>query len=313
MNFWTLGLKNAWRDWRAGELRLLVVAVTLAVAALTAVGFFADRLQGGLERDARQLLGGDVVLSSDRPSPPAFHEQARSLGLGVTRSVSFPTMARTRDEEGGQSKLVSFKAVESGYPLRGRLRLSEGPGLPEQVAQGVPGPGEAWVDPGLLDALDLRMGQTLLLGDHAFKLTRLIIQEPDRGGGFMSFSPRVMVNQADVAATGLVQPASRLNYRLAVAGSDAQVKRFTQWVQAEMARQDVRGLRLESMDSGRPEMRQTLDRAGKFLSLVALVKSCMSRVALRPFFGGGGSAAFEPFALRCCSGDGGECSQPSIA
>ena len=280
MNFWTLGLKNAWRDWRAGELRLLVVAVTLAVAALTAVGFFADRLQGGLERDARQLLGGDVVLSSDRPSPPAFYEQARSLGLGVTRSVSFPTMARTRDEEGGQSKLVSFKAVESGYPLRGRLRLSEGPGLPEQVAQGVPGPGEAWVDPGLLDALDLRMGQTLLLGDHAFKLTRLIIQEPDRGGGFMSFSPRVMVNQADVAATGLVQPASRLNFRLAVAGSDAQVKRYTQWVQAEMARQDVRGLRLESMDSGRPEMRQTLDRAGKFLSLVALLAALLSAVAV---------------------------------
>ena len=280
MNFWTLGLKNAWRDWRAGELRLLVVAVTLAVAALTAVGFFADRLQVGLERDARQLLGGDVVLSSDRPSPPAFYEQARSLGLGVTRSVSFPTMARTRDEEGGQSKLVSFKAVESGYPLRGRLRLSEGPGLPEQVAQGVPGPGEAWVDPGLLDALDLRMGQTLLLGDHAFKLTRLIIQEPDRGGGFMSFSPRVMVNQADVAATGLVQPASRLNFRLAVAGSDAQVKRYTQWVQAEMARQDVRGLRLESMDSGRPEMRQTLDRAGKFLSLVALLAALLSAVAV---------------------------------
>ena len=280
MNFWTLGLKNAWRDWRAGELRLLVVAVTLAVAALTAVGFFADRLQGGLERDARQLLGGDAVVSSDRPSPPAFFEQARSLGLGVTRSVSFPTMARTRDEEGGQSKLVSFKAVESGYPLRGRLRLSEGPGLPEQVAQTVPAAGEAWVDPGLLDALDLRMGQTLLLGDQAFKLTRLIIQEPDRGGGFMSFSPRVMVNQADVAATGLVQPASRLNFRLAVAGDDAQVKRYTQWVEAEMARQEARGLRLESMDSGRPEMRQTLDRAGKFLSLVALLAALLSAVAV---------------------------------
>jgi putative ABC transport system permease protein len=124
------------------------------------------------------------------------------------------------------------------------------------------------------------MGQTLLLGDHAFKLTRLIIQEPDRGGGFMSFSPRVMVNQADVAATGLVQPASRLNFRLAVAGSDAQVKRYTQWVQAEMARQDVRGLRLESMDSGRPEMRQTLDRAGKFLSLVALLAALLSAVAV---------------------------------
>jgi putative ABC transport system permease protein len=279
-NFWILGLKNAWRDWRAGELRLLVVAITLAVASLTAVGFFANRLQGGLERDARQLLGGDAVVSSDRPAPPAFAEQARSLGLAITRSVSFPTMARARDEEGGDSKLVAFKAVEDGYPLRGRMRLSAGPGQPEQIAQGVPAPGQVWVDPGLLDALNLSPGQTLLLGDAAFKVTQLIVQEPDRGGGFMSFSPRVMVNQADVAATGLIQPASRLNYRLAVAGEEAQVKRFVQWAQAEMGRADLRGMRLESLDSGRPEMRQTLDRASKFLSLVALLAALLSAVAV---------------------------------
>ena len=246
MSFWQLGLKNAWRDWRAGQLRLIVVAVALAVAALTAVGFFADRLKGGLERDARQLLGGDVVISSDRPTPPAFLEEARRRGLSVAATVSFPTMARARDEDGGESRLVAFKAVEAGYPLRGTMRVADAPGQPEGPTRDVPAPGQVWVDPGLLDALGLEPGQSLLLGEVSLRITRLIIQEPDRGAGFMSFSPRVMINQADVAATGLIQPASRTNYRLVVAGSDAQVRDYTRWVQAQIEAGNLRGLRIES-------------------------------------------------------------------
>src|SRR3954469_206639 len=98
---WQLGWRTLWRDLRAGELRLLIVAVALAVAALTAVGFFADRLQGGLARDARQLLGGDAVVSSDNPTPPAFVEKARTLGLQAVTTSSFPTMARASDAQGG--------------------------------------------------------------------------------------------------------------------------------------------------------------------------------------------------------------------
>jgi putative ABC transport system permease protein len=280
MRFWSLGLNNTWRDWRAGQLRLLVLAVSLAVAALTAVGFFADRLQGGLERDARQLLGGDAVISSDRPTPPAFVEQARRGGLTLVQLVSFPTMARALEQDGGQSKLVAFKAVEPGYPLRGKLRVASGPQQAEEVTRDIPAPGQVWVDPSLLDALGLEIGQSLMLGDKSLRIDKLIIQEPDRGGGFMSFSPRVMVNQADVPATGLIQPASRTNYRLVVAGSDAQVRDYTRWVQAQIEAGNLRGLRIESLEGGRPEMRQTLDRAGKFLSLVALLAALLSAVAV---------------------------------
>jgi putative ABC transport system permease protein len=280
MKFWSLGLNNTWRDWRAGQLRLLVLAVSLAVAALTAVGFFADRLQGGLERDARQLLGGDVVISSDRPTPAAFVEQARRSGLTLVQLVSFPTMARALEQDGGQSKLVAFKAVEPGYPLRGKLRVASGPQQAEEVTREVPASGQVWVDPSLLDALGLEVGQSLLLGDKSLRIDKLIIQEPDRGGGFMSFSPRVMVNQLDVPATGLIQPASRTNYRLVVAGSDAQVRDYTAWVQAQIEGGNLRGLRIESLEGGRPEMRQTLDRAGKFLSLVALLAALLSAVAV---------------------------------
>ncbi len=278
--FLKLGWQSTWRDLRAGELRLLIVAVTLAVASLTAVGFFADRLKGGLERDARQLLGGDVIINSDQPAPAEFLEKALALGLRTSQQLSFPTMARARDEDGGASKLVAFKAVAAGYPLRGNLRVAEGPGLSAELTREIPAAGTVWVEAALLDALGLEMGQPLLLGDASLRVSKIIVSEPDRGGGFISFSPRVMLNQADVAATGLIQPSSRSTYRLAVAGEDRAVKAYIAWTTQVLDKNDVRGLRIESLDSGRPEMRQTLDRAEKFLNLVSLLAALLSAVAV---------------------------------
>jgi putative ABC transport system permease protein len=275
-----LGWRTLWRDLRAGELRLLIVAVLLAVAALTAVGFFADRLKGGLQRDARQLLGGDAVLVTDSATPGAFTGEAGRLGLQGAMTYGFPTMARATDAQGGASKLVSLKAVAPGYPLRGSLLTASAPDTAGQTTRDVPGPGEVWVDASLLDALGLRVGDPLLLGDASLRIARVIVLEPDRGGGFMSFSPRVMLNQADVARTALVQPASRVTYRFAVAGSDAAVLAFTRSTEARLKQGGLRGARLESFESGRPEMRQTLDRAEKFLNLVALLAALLSAVAV---------------------------------
>ncbi|MBN8751376.1 FtsX-like permease family protein [Xylophilus ampelinus] len=275
-----LGWRTLWRDLRAGELRLLIVAVLLAVAALTAVGFFADRLKGGLQRDARQLLGGDAVLVTDNPPPQAYVDRAAQLGLQGNTTYSFPTMARATDAQGGASRLVAFKAVTTGYPLRGSVQVSstlEGAG---ESTREVPAPGQVWVDPSLLGALELKVGDPLLLGDAQLTISRVITLEPDRGGGFQSFSPRVMVNQADVARTALVQPASRVTYRFAVAGPERAVKAFADGTDADLKKNTLRGARLESFESGRPEMRQTLDRAERFLNLVALLAALLSAVAV---------------------------------
>ncbi|MCF8212201.1 MAG: ABC transporter permease, partial [Rhodoferax sp.] len=191
ISFLTLGWRTLWRDLRSGDLRLLIVAVTLAVAALTAVGFFADRLKGGLQRDARQLLGGDAVVSSDNPAPEAFATKARELGLSVVSTMGFPTMARAGDAQGGAAKLVALKVVEPGYPLRGALRVASAPDTPDTLTRAIPAPGQAWVDATLLEALNLKMGDTLLLGDSRLTIDTIIVVEPDRGAGFMNFAPRV--------------------------------------------------------------------------------------------------------------------------
>lgn len=280
-SLWAMGWRALWRDLRAGELRLLMLATALAVAALTAVGFFSDRLQGGLQRDARQLLGGDAVIVSDTAPAPVWAQQAQALGLRHALTLSFPTMGRADDAQGGATRLVALKAVEAGYPLRGQMRLASGPqdstGTP---TADIPAPGTVWVEPALLEALALRQGDALLLGDSALRIAGLIAQEPDRGSGFMNFAPRVMLNAADLPATGLVQPASRITWRLAVAGPDAAVRQYQDWAQAQLKQPGVHGMRLESLDSGRPEMMRTLDRAEKFLNLVALLAALLAAVAV---------------------------------
>lgn len=284
ISVWRLAAQQALRDFRAGELRLVLVAVLLAVAALSAVGFFADRLQSGLTRDAAQLLGGDSVISSDHALPAEFEARAAQAGLATARTASFPSMARAPDDKGGASRLVAVKAVSASYPLRGSLTVDAGAG--EAAVQAGPAPGEVWADAPVLDALGLQLGDPLLLGDARLVLRKTILLEPDRGAGFLAFAPRVMLNEADLAATGLIQPASRVTYRLAVAtppgraGLADEVRRFTQWAGARIKAEGMRGMRVESLESGRPEMRQTLDRAEKFLNLVALLAALLAAVAV---------------------------------
>jgi putative ABC transport system permease protein len=283
-----LGLRGFARDLRAGDLRVLILAAVLAVAALTAVGFFATRLEAALKRDAGQLIGGDAVLATDRPAPAEYAQQARRLGLQAVATASFPSMAiglrAASDAAEPESRLVALKAVEPGYPLRGSLQLF-GPGEQPRDARalapdGVPARGEVWVDPALLVALKLEVGGRLQLGNSQFVVGRVIALESDRGAGFMNFAPRVMIHGADLPATGLVQPASRITYRLIVAGSPAAVREWTRWTEAEIKRGQLRGARLESLDSGRPEMSQTLDRAEGFLRLVALLAAMLAAVAV---------------------------------
>ena len=282
-----LAWRQGWRDFRAGELRLLMVAVVLAVAALSAVGFFATRLEAALARDAGTLMGGDAVVASDQPTPPSFAARAQALGLKQASSTSFPSMARAPDDQGGGARLVSVKAVSAGYPLRGSLRVRERADGPEQALAAAPARGTVWVEAGVLDALQLGPGDPLLLGDQRFTIARLISYEPDRGAGFLGFAPRVMLHADDLAATGLVQPGSRVTYRLMLAAptssrgaADTGVREFLRWAEAQVAAEHLRGVRIESLESGRPEMRQTLDRAQRFLNLVALLAALLAAVAV---------------------------------
>ena len=268
------------RDWRAGELRFLLVALIVAVAALSSVGFFVDRMRAGLNRDAHQLLGADLLIRADEPVPAALRDEAKKRGLQLADTTVFPSMAIAGDGDHAVSKLASIKAVSPNYPLRGSVKLAEQVTDTGVAAQGIPTPGTLWVDPMILSNLNVNIGSTLKLGDKSFTIAKVITNEPDRGAGFMNFAPRVMLAASDLKETGLVQFGSRVTYRLLVAGKNADVADFEKWVQQRIDDDNLKGVRTESLESGQPQMRATLQRAEEFLSLVGLLSAMLAAVAI---------------------------------
>ncbi len=222
----------------------------VAVAALSSVGFFIDRLGAGLNRDAHQLLGADLVINADQPINDGWRAEAQRRGLLMAETVVFPSMAIGGQGDAARSRLASIKAVSPGYPLRGALKVTEQAGGKEETTHDVPAPGTVWVDPDVLAALDLQPGQSLQLGDMSFRIARVIANEPDRGSAFVNFAPRVMLALSDLAATDLVQDGSRVTYRLLLAGQPEQVKPFQHWVEARIESDNVRGVRIESLENG---------------------------------------------------------------
>lgn len=265
-----LALRLFLRDLRAGELTALFLALLVAVASITSVGFFADRVRQALVLNARELLGADLLVSADHPLPAAYVEAARARGLATAQGLSFVSMARTA----AGAQLAAVKAVGPGYPLRGSLRIASDAGT-ATVRHGPP-PGSVWVDPRFASLTGVTRGERLELGDAGFDVAARLEHEPDRGMSFLNLAPRVMMHLSDVAATGLVQPGSRIRYQLYVAGDPAAVAAYRAWLKPRLAR----GQQLQGLEDARPEVRAGLDRAQTFLGLTALLAVILAAVSV---------------------------------
>ena len=257
------------RDWRAGELRVLAMALVIAVAAITSVAFFADRVGQALARDAHQLLGADLVLVSDHPWPRESAGLIDRAGLARAEGVNFISMA-----SGKEGTLSGVKAVTENYPLRGRLRIAKAPGAPDAPAERGPAPGTVWLEERLVTALGAPVGSRIKLGRAQFDVAAVLTLEPERSTSFFNIAPRLMMNIADVQSTGLIQTGSRVWYYLDAAGPPAQVKALERAVKLE------RGQRIDTLDTGRPEVRGAVDRAQRFLGLTALLAAILAGVAV---------------------------------
>ncbi|MBX9847662.1 MAG: FtsX-like permease family protein [Rhodocyclaceae bacterium] len=268
----TLAWRMLWRDARAGELRLLLAALIIAVGALTAVGFFTDRVARALAQEANQLLGADLLLISDHPWQVRIANQAVANGLKVAQTQTFPSMV-TR---GDIAQLGEIKAVSDGYPLRGTLKIAAAPNAPEQVATGIPTKGTVWLDARMAFALNVSVGDRIQLGEREFSVAAILMMEPDRGINFFTLAPRLMLNLDDLAATNLIQNGSRVTYRLLLAGEAGALLDFRRVIEKDLGR----GERIEDAQNARPEMRQALDRAQKFLGLSALLTVVLAAVAI---------------------------------
>ena len=271
--FFTSLFRGLQQDLRSKELKWLLVALIISVSAMTSVSFLADRMHRAFEFDARQLLASDLLIATDQPIPKPLIDQAQSLELQIAQTVVFPSMASV----GSHSKLASLKAVSPEYPLRGALQIeqTQASTKPAGLASGF-----VYVEPALLTNLHAKVGDSIRLGDRQFVIAGVLARELDRGAGFMNFAPRVMMSLDDLKSTGLIGLGSRVTYRLLLAGSDAQVKAYQQWVSAYIETENLRGFRIETLENAQPMMRKTLERAEQFLSLVALLTAMIAAVAI---------------------------------
>ncbi|WP_242457941.1 FtsX-like permease family protein [Halomonas sp. YLGW01] len=261
------GLK---RDLRAADVRALFVALALAVAASTMIGFFLDRLERGLTRQAGQMLGGDLVLEQGEPFSSELKRTLREAGMTLSDQVDLVSMI----SRGERFQPASLKLVDSAYPLYGASRVDVGNGV-EALARG-PAPGEAWVDPRLESLIDLELGDEVRVGRTTLTVTGIIEREADQSGGFSSFNPRLMMHVDDLDATGLVQPGSRVEYEILAAGPPEAVSSLD--ARLEALKRD--GVEVRDVRVDRPGLGRALERAEKYLALAGLAAVLLAGVAV---------------------------------
>jgi len=284
------------RDWRAGELTALTLALLVAVASITSVGFFADRVRQALTLNAHQLLGADLLISADQPLPERYRDEAVARGLRTAQAMAFISMAS--GPSGAQ--LSAVKAVGAGYPLRGRLRIASAADAADAETDQGPPRGSVWVDPRFVSLTGSGVGDRLDLGDANLAVAAILTHEPDRGMSFLNLAPRVMMHLDDVPATGLVQPGSRIRYQLLIAGDAAAVQAYRAWLTQRLGR----GQQVQGLEDARPEVREGLERAQTFLGLTALLAVILAAVSVHLATRRYVERHYDGYAVMRCLGAG---------
>jgi len=272
MNVLGLALKLLWRDWRAGELTLLLASLVIAVGTVTTVTLFVDRLQQALVAESATFLAADRVIRSGDPIDPEIVRHAESMGLRTSETLGFASMVFSED----RAQFSSVKAVDGDYPLRGRLIAGDEPFVRGYPVESGPAPGELWIESRLFPSLDVQPGDLIDVGVASFPVTKVLIKEPDRGGGFSNAGPRVLMNMADVPATEVVQPGSRLSYRYLFAGDWDTLEEFSNWAAFRIGPE----ARMFGVKEGAEGIGEALDRGERFLLLGSLLGVVLAGVAI---------------------------------
>lgn len=276
MSSWSFAVKSLLRDLRAGELSVLLIAIVVAVAAMTAVGFFTDRVGRAIRLQAGAVLAADVVVSAPAPIEPSLLPDARSAGLDTAESLSFLTMVIPEDEANESNALTRVIAVTDGYPLRGELLVADVMFGAAVRADGVPGPGEVWAEPGLLGRTALAVGDRVVVGDRRLLISRVLEYQPNQmSGGMTQLAPGMMINLADVASLNVIRPGSRATYRELFAGPEEVVGSFRR--QVEATKDD--SWRVRGLEDAGEQITAAIERAQRFLTLASLVTVILAAIA----------------------------------
>ncbi len=272
MQILRFALRNLWRDLKSGELSVLLLALTVAVLSLTAVGFFTSRISQGVRAQAAEVLAADLRLESPDPIPAHYFADAKARALRSAQILSFPTAIFSGDE----SQLAALNAVSAAYPLRGHVRIADVPFGVARATERIPGRGEVWIDARIIAQLKIALGSSLRIGTASFRVTQVLDYRPDQGTGFVNLAPAALLNYADVASTQLIQPGSRVTYAALFAGPVAQIASFREYLMSNKAP----GERLREVEESSRQLNSAIDRASRFLNLASLASVLLAAVGV---------------------------------
>ena len=291
-------LKLAWSQtmslWKSGALNVLVFALVLAVTAITATGFFTQRIETALNQQGGLLLGGDLAVLADHEIPETFINNAKTQGITTVKTYEFPSMVVF----GEANQLAEIKAVEAGFPLRGDLTIGQHATDTGKIVTQGPNTGEVWIEPRLVNLLNIQVGDRLEVGERQLRVSAILVREPSRGGDMFGFAPRLMMHAADLPSTKLIQYGSRVKYQLLLAGQPQSISQYFE----QMKPQLNRGEKIQDIRNARPEIKSALDKAQQFLGLSSMVSVILAMVAMLlsslPYI----KQSLDTFALMRCFG-----------
>ena len=260
------------RDWRSGELAVLLVALLIAVTALTGVGFFTDRIAQAVEQRASEVIASDLRMRSAKPPSEDYEKLAQEYRVATARTVSFPSVVFF----GGDSSIAAVRAAGPGYPLRGRIKISDVPFGDSFETRNLPGRGEVWLDPRLLARLGANIGDRVNIGAANFTVTQVLAYRPDQGSAFVDLAPSLLIPLADLESTELLGPGSRASYSLLFAGDADDIRQL----KLALTETKEKGERLVDVSEESPQIQASTDRAGRFLNLSAMITVLLAAVAV---------------------------------
>lgn len=267
-----LSIRLLLRDIRSGELNVIIAALLVAIATVVAINSITERLEKVMSRQATELLGADLVLRSAYPAQDSLLAEAKSLPLKQAETVTFPSVVVANNN----FQLAAIKAVSEGYPLRGELRVGQQVYGPGQKTQAVPAEGEVWLEPRLFGLLNIKLGETLTIGDANFKVTQVLTYESDRSGDFYTLSPRVLLNLKSLPATKVIQPGSRVAYFYLFSGLPETIEQLKTRLTSKLQPSQ----RLLDVKANRPALSNALERAERYLRLAGLIALALAGVAI---------------------------------
>jgi len=271
MNTLIFALRGLRRDLRAGELSVLLAAIVLAVASMTAVGFFTDRVGRAVSAQAAESLAADLVIQSTAEISTEYLDYATELGLQSVRRFGFPSVAQA--ETGSTLALIS--AVSEGYPLRGELQVSDDLFAEARVVKGIPPRGEAWAEPSLIARLGIQVGDEVQIGSSQVRVTQVLEYRPDQELGFLAMAPSILVNIDDIPAMNVVKAGSRVTYAQLYAGDGPALKEFRTSLRGKITEQE----RVRGAEDASEQVTAAINRSQRFLTLASLVTVILAAVA----------------------------------